>query len=178
MPPPNDLMNPGSEEMDLAQAISFLESLVKDPTRGLPDEIFFFVSKITPLVNVDLLIKDERGRTLLSWRDDEHCGTGWHIPGGIVRHKETLHQRVRKVALEEIGAEMHFDPEPVAINQIIHPNRVVRSHFISFLYRCHMDSSFSPPNTGLHPGQPGYLQWHDRCPTDLIEVHHIYRKFI
>lgn len=43
------------------------------------------------MVNVDLLIKNvSSNETLLTWREDEYYGPGWHVPGGIVRFKETI----------------------------------------------------------------------------------------
>ncbi|RLA98498.1 MAG: NUDIX hydrolase [Deltaproteobacteria bacterium] len=164
--------------MRLTEAIRALEKAVPNPSTGLPDEVFFFISKITPLVNVDLLIKDEKGRTLLAWRDDEYCGTGWHIPGGIVRHKERLETRIKKVAETEIGTELDFDPNPVIINQFMYHERQIRSHFISILYRCSLPSTFVPQNEGLSSKDPGYLQWHEFCPSNLIPCHEVYRKFI
>ena len=101
------------------EAIKFLDKQVLNPSAGLPDEVFFYISRMTPLVNVDLLIKDENGRTLLSWRDDLYAGKGWHVPGGIIRFKESLETRVKKVAETEIGTSVDFDPNPIAINQII-----------------------------------------------------------
>jgi colanic acid biosynthesis protein WcaH len=50
--------------------------------------LYVYIRKLTPLVNVDLLIKHAKGRTLLSWRNDGCSGTGWHIPAGIVRFRE------------------------------------------------------------------------------------------
>jgi hypothetical protein len=84
--------------LNLTDAISVLVKRVPDPSRGLPEEIFYYISRTTPLINVDLLIKDEKGRTLLSWRDDAYAGKGWHVPGGIVRFKESLETRIRRVA--------------------------------------------------------------------------------
>ncbi len=42
-----------------------LGCLVFDSKQGIPTDLFYFVSRMTPLVNVDLLIRDEGGRTLL-----------------------------------------------------------------------------------------------------------------
>ena len=164
--------------MEIADAIAVLDKQVTNPSEGLPDEVFFYISKTTPLVNVDLLIKDENGRTLLSWRDDQYCGKGWHVPGGIVRFKETLGTRVKKVAETEIGVDVNFDPIPVAVNQCIHHDRDIRSHFISILYKCFLPSTFIPENKGLSHKDAGYLMWHDCCPDNLIEVHEMYRKYI
>ncbi len=164
--------------MNIADAVRVLDENVLNPSAGLPEELFLYISRTTPLVNVDLLIKDEMGRTLLSWRNDEYAGKGWHVPGGIVRFKETLETRVRKVCVAEIGTNISFEPAPIAINQLIHPDRSIRSHFISILFKCFLSSGFAPPNKGLLNGDRGYLLWHDRCPGNLIKVHEIYREHI
>ena len=162
--------------MNINEAINFLEKQIKNPSVGLPEEVFLFISKITPLVNVDLLIKDEKGRTLLSWRDDIH-GKGWHIPGGIVRFKEKLEKRIKKVAKTEIGTAVEFESAPMAINQIICEHDT-RGHFISFLYKCFLSNKYVLKNKGLSEKDKGYLKWHDSCPENLINVHDIYKKFI
>jgi ADP-ribose pyrophosphatase YjhB (NUDIX family) len=164
--------------MNLSDAIAALDRHVLDPSKGLPDDLFYYISRTTPLVNVDLLIKDEKGRTLLSWRNDRYSGKGWHVPGGIVRFKETLESRVEKVAECEIGAVIQFDPKPFVINQMIHQERDVRGHFISFLYKCFLSGTVSPNNEGLSVGDEGYLLWHERCPIDILPPHEIYRKYI
>ena len=162
--------------MNIHQAIEFLDKQVSNPSLGLPEELFLFISRITPMVNVDLLIKDENGRTLLSWRDDIH-GAGWHIPGGIIRFKEKFETRIQKVAKIEIGAPVKFNPIPIAINQII-LNHNTRGHFISFLYKCFLSSKYIPKNTGLTNADQGYLKWHNFCPANLIKEHGIYKKYI
>jgi ADP-ribose pyrophosphatase YjhB (NUDIX family) len=162
----------------LAEAIAILDQHVADPSQGLSDEVFYYISRTTPLVNVDLLIKDENGRTLLAWRNDQYAGQGWHIPGGIVRFKETLETRVQKVAEREIGREIDFDPVPIALNQLIHPDRSTRGHFLSILYKCYLSSAFVPENEGLTSADAGYLKWHEHCPENLIIYHEIYRDLI
>lgn len=164
-------------KMTIKNAIKFLESKIVDAKVGLPEEIFLFASRLTPMVNVDLLINDERGRTLLSWRDDSFHKTGWHIPGGIIRFKETMVKRIEKVAKSEIGTMVKFDPIPLAVNEIF-VKRKTRGHGISFLYQCYLPSSFVPNNNGLKETDRGYLKWHERCPENLLEVQNIYRKYI
>lgn len=164
--------------MNISDAIAILVQHVPNPSLGLPDEVFYYISRTTPLVNVDLLIKDENGRTLLSWRNDQYCGEGWHVPGGIVRFRETLETRVKKVAETEIGVNVDFDMVPIAVNQCIHHERDIRSHFVSILYKCSLPSTFIPENKGLSQENAGYLMWHDFCPDHLINFHEMYRKFI
>lgn len=163
--------------MNARQAIEFLEKQISNPSQGLPEEVFLFVSRLTPMVNVDLLIKDEKGRTLLSWRDDEYAGTGWHLPGGILRFKEKFETRILKVANKEIGVGVEFNLIPVAVNQII-CDHDTRGHFISLLYKCFLSNKFIPKNTGLTEKDKGYLKWHNSCPINLVKVHEMYRNYI
>ena len=164
--------------MNILDAISILDKNVDNPTEGLPDEIFYYISRTTPLINVDLLIKDEIGRTLLAWRDDKYAGKGWHIPGGIIRHKETMENRILEVVKNEIGVKVEYNNKPIAVNEMIHLDKTDRSHFISILYKCFLSSSFVPTNEGLDIDKPGYLMWHDECPKDLLKFHEMYRELI
>ncbi len=149
-----------------------------NPAEGLPEELFLYISRTTPLINVDLLIKDEKGRTLLSWRDEIYTGKGWHVPGGIIRFKENIKTRIRKVAETEIRAAVSFEAHPVAINQMINPDQDIRGHFISLLYKGFLNSAFVPQNSGLSRNDNGYIAWHDSCPRQLLKYHKVYRKFI
>lgn len=162
--------------MNINEAITLLEKQIVNPSESLPEEIFLFVSRITPLVNVDLLIKDENGRILLAWRDDLHY-CGWHIPGGILRFNEMFEKRIQKVAEMEIGMPVKFDAIPIAINQTFLDQNNTRGHFISLLYNCFLSSIHPLKNKDLKEGDSGFLKWHDSCPTDLLNVHGIYKKF-
>lgn len=164
--------------MGIVDAIATLEQQVSRPSDGLPDDLFYYVSKITPLVNVDLLIKDENERVLLSWRNDQYCGKGWHVPGGIIRFKETMEERVRKVAETELGTTVSFDRKPLAVNQCIHHDRDIRGHFISILFKCFLSEKFIPENIGLSINDGGYLMWHEACPDNLLDFHEMYRDYI
>jgi hypothetical protein len=98
--------------MMLQEAITRLDDLVPNPQNGLPDELFLFISRMTPLINVDLLIKDAQGRTLLTWRDDVFYGAAWHVPGGIIRYKERAADRIQNCAAEEKGVPSSSNPFP------------------------------------------------------------------
>jgi ADP-ribose pyrophosphatase YjhB (NUDIX family) len=160
------------------QAFATLDAWVGKPVDGLPEEFFLFLSRFTPLVNVDLLIQDDRRRTLLTWREDENYGAGWHVPGGIVRYKETAEDRIRATARRELGAEVVFDPQPFAVEQFMDAGRRERGHFISLVYRCRL---LGPPDPALkyEQGQPRRDQWawHEGCPPDLIAAQAHYRRF-
>ena len=60
----------------LNKLIDKLELNIQDPKVGLPDEIFYMVSRLTPLVNVDLIIYSSENEILFTWRDDQYAGKG------------------------------------------------------------------------------------------------------
>src|SRR5689334_14043856 len=101
--------------MKAEQIFAAIDGWAPEPEKGLPIELFRFLSRIMPLVNVDLLVRDEDLGTLLTWRHDENYGPGWHVPGGIIRYKETAEARILTTARAELGAEVTFDEEPIHI---------------------------------------------------------------
>ena len=163
--------------MNISPAIAALESTLGDPRQGLPEEVFLFVSRIMPLINVDLLIQDDAGRTLLTWRDDEFFGAGWHVPGGIIRYKEMAADRIRACALAELGAEVAFDSAPLLVSENIRPHRS-RGHFISLLYRCRLLTPLDETRSaGSGAPSAGTWRWHQTCPPDLLPVQACYAPF-
>jgi hypothetical protein len=136
----------------------------------LPEDLFLLISRVVPMVNVDLLIKDSQNRTLLTWRDDEIYGAGWHLPGGVIRFREKAAERVRKVARMELGAEATFDETPLWVAEMIDP---------TLLYRCELAGE---PRADLEyrGGQPtaGAWKWHTHCPPDLLPFHRVYARFL
>lgn len=152
---------------------------ITNPEQGLPEDIFLEVSRISAMVNIDLLVKSLDGkRTLLSWRDDEYCGKGWHVPGGIVRVTESLSHRIQQVINTEIFGFVKFNGIPIDIHEIIRPEEKYRRHFVSILYQGFMDDGYPLMNSNKKETDAGFLKWFDKCPDDLLHLHEIYRKYI
>ncbi|OSM02252.1 NUDIX hydrolase [Magnetofaba australis] len=162
----------------LKAAIAVIDAAVDDAKSGLPEDVFLLVSRLTPMINVDLLIQNPAGHTLLTWRDDGFYPRGWHIPGGIIRFKEYMEQRIEKVAMAELGATVAFDAEPILTQQLMTPNRDVRGHFLSLLIRCRLTSEPDPTMAfDADAPQDGQWRWHDGCPDDLLAVQAGYRGY-
>tara|TARA_Y100000310_G_C20536790_1_gene741259 strand:- start:396 stop:911 length:516 start_codon:yes stop_codon:yes gene_type:complete len=162
--------------------IKILDKITSDfreeyPEMGLPEELFYFISRSTPVINVDLLVQDLQGRTLLAWRNDRFAGEGWHIPGGILRFKDRILDRVQKVAILELGESVVINPAPITHTEVILPHDT-RGHFYSILFNCTLPIDYIPCNDKLTPQDAGYLQWHPSCPSNLVKVHEVYRPYI
>lgn len=148
-----------------------------DPTEDFGGELFLVVVSLTPIVNVDMLIVKE-GNILLSWRADEQCGAGWHLPGACVRLKETLEQILHVCVKSELGTDGLCDMKPVLITENIEPKRDRgRTYFISFLYRCVPVNEF---RLRLFDNQEvkGHLGWFDHIPEHFLPVQDFYREMM
>jgi len=163
----------------LKSYLKSIKEIISDPRDGLPEELFYFASSITPMLNVDLLIKNKKKQTLLIWRDDKYYGPGWHIPGGIIRFKETFSSRVHKVAKSELGMAVKHSKDPLTIKELFAKNRDIRGHFITFLYECipENEPDIDRKHNGDEP-QNGQWSWHDKSPINIIKQHASYEEFI
>lgn len=150
---------------------------IDDPDKGLPEEVFLFLSQLSPLPNVDLLTRDREGRILLAWRNDPWWGSGWHVPGGVIRLHETMEERISRTAESELGTRVEFDSEPVEIHEIINKNLKSRSHHITFVFECRVLDDYQIDNGSLDRHDTGYLAWHDHYPDEMLKCHEFYRRY-
>lgn len=157
-------------DQEILKAICLIDKTITSPGQGLPEELFLCVSRLTPLVNVDLLIRNQQGKILLTWRDDEIFGQGWHIPGGCLRLGESFGERILAVSENELGAQAVFAPTPLAIYETVDNTRPSRTHHISLLFECKL---IGPPDQKREyvkaSPQAGAWAWHSVCPTKLLQ---------
>jgi len=166
--------------MDEQSLIIGLERAIPDASNGLGNELFLSLSRLTPIVNVDLLVQKSFGgrlHTLLSWRSDDFY-LGWHFPGGVLRFKEKLKSRVKRVAEQELSSPITNIEGPLEINETINPLRDVRGHFLSFLYSVELSSY---PEVGADDSneeiKSGTLKWFLQAPNDLLRQQKIYESY-
>ncbi len=165
------------ENIDLAGALEIVKNSISDPAAGLPKAVFRFISEITPLVNVDLLILDSVEGVLLTWRPTGNYPAGWHLPGGIIRVKESFESRVEQVARNELGVGVSECIGPIDINQMIHPEAKARVHFVSLLYRVKISGALDEKNRSRDVKPlDGQWAWHKKWPHDLYGPQSIYRR--
>ena len=148
--------------------------------KELGNDLFLTVSKLTPMVSVELLIqKHDKGEryTLLTWRQDDFY-KGWHLPGGVLRFKESIENRIRAVAKTELFSTVLKTEGPIAINEIMNTERDVRGHFISLLYSVELlNQSQLVEYEPDHVLFPGVVSWFKIPPSNLLIQHDIYRVF-
>lgn len=72
----------------------------------LEQSTFSTVIQSTPLVSIDLVIKDEYGKVLLGERLNRPAQGFWFVPGGRILKNETLEQAFKRLTLNELGVEL------------------------------------------------------------------------
>ena len=107
------------------------------------------------------------------------------MPGGCIRFKETCEDRIRKVALKELGIKkISFDKNPVKVFEIIEKrqrpieNQNERAHFITLVYQCLVDDSYQINNGNLTEEDAGYIKWFDTLPDDLLSIQSCYHEIM
>lgn len=150
-----------------------------DARNGLPEEVFLMISTLMPIPNVDLLIRDNCGSVLLSWRDDKIFGKGWHIPGGCIRFKETMLERAAETARLELHTKVEINPVPIAVKDVImgkgNKEPKIRAHHLAVLYECKLPGNYAIDNQGLSENDAGYLKWFEKIPDNILKVHDCYK---
>lgn len=170
------------ENPRVAKIVEQLENTMKEeginPCDGLPESLFLLFSSLTPITNIDLLIVDKEKGVLLTWRDDPFYGQGWHIPGGCVRMKESLDKRIQITAKNEVGTEVNYLKEPIAVREAMvnedRPwltNQLYRSYNISFLYLASVPNGYEIENKNEIEHTAGYMKWFTSYPEDLLPCH-------
>ena len=155
------------KEIDVEQVRRWFDKI--DARDGIGQELFLAISQMTPSVNVDLIVKSPDDRsTLLTWRDDKYYGPGWHVPGGVIRFKEKMIDRVHKVASAEFNRELAKVEGPIGFHEMFNTTRDIRGHFVSFVFLVKLKA---PPDRRMElisdPFNGGW-RWFEDCPENLI----------
>ena len=49
-----------------------------DATKGIGEDLFLSISQLTPIINVDLFVKNKYNE-FVNLESDEYYGPGWHV---------------------------------------------------------------------------------------------------
>jgi colanic acid biosynthesis protein WcaH len=69
----------------------------------LDDRTFLQIIDATPLVSIDLVIRNERDQVLMGKRSNRPAKGLWFVPGGRIRKKERVEEALRRIAAAETG---------------------------------------------------------------------------
>lgn len=70
---------------------------------------FLDVVRNTPLVSIDLIVRDHDGRILVGRRVNEPAQGTWFVPGGSIRKDERLAAALARISAGELGVTLTMD---------------------------------------------------------------------
>ncbi len=127
----------------------------------LEAEPFATIVKHTPLVSIDLIVRDASGRILLGMRANRPAQDFWFVPGGRINKNETIEAAFTRLVKVELGTFQ-------SINE---------AHFLG-VYQHFYDDNFSGTDFSTHYVVLAYELTIDIALDDLpCEQHSHYRWF-
>ena len=137
-----------------------LVRIAEEDNAFLPDLAFRAFHKLVPWPAVEVLMHDDEGRFLLTYRDDDF--TGWHIPGGFMRIDETFQAACDRHVRKEKVAESVTDLRLIATHTWLkgeHPY----GHNLSLVIACRA--------VGVVVETPT-ARWFSEIPSGIIKEQH------
>jgi len=77
--------------------------------KSLDRETFVHIVEHTPLIAIDLIIKDSKGRVLLGMRVNAPAKDYWFVPGGRIYKNETISEAFSRIFFTETGHKFLMD---------------------------------------------------------------------
>ena len=100
----------------------------------LPPAIFGVVVRHTPLVSIDLLVRDAQGRLLVGQRRHPPARGTWFVPGGRIDKDERLAAAFTRLTTIELGAAFSLE----------------EGRFVGIFEHFYPDNALEEPGYGTH----------------------------
>ncbi len=127
---------------------------IKKPEQGIEQVVFDILCKITTHVACELIVVNQQGEILLTFRQDNFW-QGWHFPGGLLRYRESFESRLNKVAKTELAVKLKS-------TKFLFPHNYTngkRGHDVSLVFSCELRS------------KPKIGKWFKHMPKNIIPEH-------
>lgn len=111
----------------------------------LPPAILETVVRYTPLVSIDLIVRDVSGRVLLGWRRNRPAKDCWFVPGGRINKGESVAAAFSRLAQVELGIALSADQARfVGVFEHFYPDcfsgTEISTHYVVLAYELQVGS--------------------------------------
>lgn len=69
----------------------------------LEKNVFAEIVKNTPLVSIDLIVRNSEGKILVGYRNNEPARHYWFVPGGSIKKNESIDGAFGRISEKELG---------------------------------------------------------------------------
>ncbi len=115
----------------------------------------------TPLISIDLIVKNDQGQVLLGKRVNKPALDSWFVPGGRIYKDETLDDAFARIVNDELGLSFNrLDAKFYGLYEHFYEDNVFgddfSTHYIVLAHEIHIESSIPLTND-----QHSSYQWFD-----------------
>jgi colanic acid biosynthesis protein WcaH len=114
----------------------------------LPNNTFQTIIESTPLISIDLLIKNSQGQFLLGFRNNKPAQGYWFVPGGRILKDESIENSFIRLLKDELGVSASIkDAQFSGVYQHFYSDNVfgydVTTHYVVLAYKLELDIDLS-----------------------------------
>lgn len=122
----------------------------------LEGAIFKEIVRNVPLVSVDLIVRDLRGRVLVGLRNNRPARRTWFVPGGVIHKNERIAQALQRVAQVELGIILaEHDVRFFGVYEHLYADNFCGdpefgTHYVVLTYEIHLKTAVEIKTDGQH----------------------------
>ncbi len=112
----------------------------KKGNKMLDKDTFKIVVDSTPLISIDLIVRDGEN-VLLGKRINKPAQGYYFTMGGRIYKNETIKEAISRIAKDELGISSRIDPKFIGIFEHIYPDSIfedVSTHYINMGYELNL----------------------------------------
>lgn len=112
----------------------------------LDNERFLQIIEATPLVSIDLVVRNEKGEALLGKRVNRPAQGCWFVPGGRIRKNERINDAFERISEFELGVRLKKGAARLlgAYDHIYEDNFTgesgINTHYVVLAFSCELGS--------------------------------------
>lgn len=133
---------------------------------------FKTIVKSTPLVSIDLIVRDSQGNVLLGKRTNRPAQGFWFVPGGRVLKDEPFETAFKRLIKEEIGLD-NVKPKFKGIYQHFYDDNFSQESFSTHYFVLAYEIVFRGDLTSLPLEQHSKYQWF--TVNELVESEQVHK---
>ncbi|SFG92090.1 GDP-mannose mannosyl hydrolase [Neptunomonas qingdaonensis] len=145
----------------------------------LSDEQFRTVVDLTPLISLDLIVKNQQGEILLGMRNNRPAQGFWFVPGGRVLKDETLAAAFLRLTQAELGIAIEMQQaRHMGLYEHFYPDSIfgdkITTHYVVNAFELVLDTPLAALPEHLPKLQHSDYAWwlvSDLLAADVVHMH-------
>lgn len=142
----------------------------------LDKETFSTVIESTPLVSIDLVIKNKIGQALLGQRLNRPAKGSWFVPGGRVLKDESLAAAFKRLTTEELGQAFSIKQTQLLgpFDHFYNDNvfgDTFSTHYVAIAYVLTLDTELERLPLNVQHGSYQWFNIDDLLQSDNVHQH-------